>query len=151
KAPPVLFHKAALHVGGEASLDEKVRDEIINTTTRVVGVVVNAIDDHLSRGEQTDPRWVRDYVKPLPALLDAARAAGRAVVLVSDHGHVLDQGTEQRPGQQGERWREDDGRAAADEVRLAGPRVLQGGGRVIVPWSERVRYVGKKNGYHGGA
>src|SRR5262249_52268196 len=49
------------------------------------------------------------------------------------------------------RWRTDDERPAPDEVRLAGPRVLLGDGHIIVPWSERVRYVRKKNGYHGGA
>ena len=29
--------------------------------------------------------------------------------------------------------------------------VLPDGGRIIVPWSERLRYGPKKNGYHGGA
>jgi hypothetical protein len=38
-------------------------------------------------------------------------------------------------------------------VLLSGPRVvvLGNGQRIIAPWSERVRYSAKKNGYHGGA
>lgn len=35
-------------------------------------------------------------------------------------------------------------------MAVSGPRVLDGGGRVIVPWSERVRYGAKRAGYHGG-
>jgi len=75
-------------------------------------------------------------------------------VLVSDHGHVLDCQAEGRPYNDalsgGERWRLADGHAAADELRVEGPRVLTQGHRLIAPWSERVRYGIKKNGYHGG-
>ena len=45
-----------------------------------------------------------------------------------------------------------DGDAGDNEVVLAGKRVLAGDGRVIAPWTERVRYTtGKSAGYHGGA
>ena len=112
--------------------------------------MINTVDDHLSRGEQTDPRWRRDFIKPLPALLEAAREAGRLVVLVSDHGHVLDQGTEKRPGEDSSRCASTT--AGRPTTRCVWPgRVLLGGGRIIAPWSERVRYAGKRNGYHGGA
>jgi hypothetical protein len=152
KKPPILHHKASLHDQGDPSLSPDVRQAIAESTRRVVGVVINAIDDHLARGEQTDPRWGQGYIKVLPALLHEARSAGRLLILVSDHGHVLDQGTRTYPGDNGgARWRPDDGTLAAEEVRLAGPRVLLGGGRIIVPWSERVRYGGPSNGYHGGA
>ena len=59
-------------------------------TDAIVGVVINAVDDNLLKGEQIDTRWSRDEIKVLPALLHEARMARRLVVLLSDHGHVLD-------------------------------------------------------------
>ena len=38
-----------------------------------------------------------------------------------------------------------------DEVLLQGPRVVAAGQQLLAPWSERVRFGMKKNGYHGGA
>jgi hypothetical protein len=118
-----------------------------------VGVVVNAVDDHLLKGEQIDTRWTRDEITVLSALLHEARIARRLVVLVSDHGHVLDCHAEGRPQpmeQSGERWRTAGGDPAEDELQVQGSRVLAPGHRLIAPWSERVRYGIKKNGYHGG-
>ncbi len=93
-SPPVLFHKPGLREAGDASLAGEVRREIGSSQRRIVGVVVNAVDDHLLKGEQIDTRWSRDEIKVLPALLHEARIANRVVVIVSDHGHVLDCGTE---------------------------------------------------------
>src|SRR5262249_19168306 len=37
------------------------------------------------------------------------------------------------------------------ELLVQGPRVqLAEGHRLIAPWNEQIRYVGRKNGYHGG-
>ena len=96
--PPVLFHKDALQETSEASLAEGVIREIESPRRRVVGVVINAVDDHLLKGDQLDIRWSGDEIKVLPKLLYEARAAGRIVVLATDHGHVLDFQTECRPG-----------------------------------------------------
>lgn len=149
--PPILFHKASLQDSREAVLAADIRREIESTRRRVVGVVVNAVDDHLLKGDQIDVRWTRDEIKVLPMLLQEARQAGRLVVLISDHGHVLDHQTVGRPCDGGERWRFDDGQPAADEIQFSGTRVLlPESHRLIAPWSERVRYAGKKNGYHGG-
>jgi hypothetical protein len=148
---PVLFHKIALQEAGDASLAGEVREAIASPQKRVVGVVVNAVDDHLLKGEQLNLRWTRDEIKVLPSLLYEARSARRVVVLLSDHGHLLDHQTEQRPGEGGERWRPDDGRPGEGEVAVQGPRVLLAEGlRLIAPWDERVRYGARKNGYHGG-
>ncbi len=153
-SPPVLFHKANLSETEDTVLAAEVRKEIASSHRRVVGVVVNAVDDHLLKGEQIDTRWTRDEIKVLPALLHEARIARRLVVLVSDHGHVLDCRTEGRPQQTelsgGERWRTADDAPAEDELLVEGQRVLAAGHRLIAPWSERVRYGSKKNGYHGG-
>ena len=150
-APPVLFHKDALQETGEASLAEGVIREIESPRRRVVGVVINAVDDHLLKGDQLDIRWSGDEIKVLPKLLYEARAAGRMVVLATDHGHVLDFQTECRPHEQGDRWRSAGDAPADDEIQIAGPRVvLPESHRLVAPWSERVRYSIKKNGYHGG-
>ncbi|MCK6556374.1 BREX-2 system phosphatase PglZ [Candidatus Binatia bacterium] len=150
--PPVLFHKAELTDAGGSDLSPDVRGEIASTDRRVVGVVLNAVDDHLAKSEQLRIRWTADAIHLLHALLYEAQAAGRAIVLASDHGHVHEVGGELRKADQGQRWRVDDGTRQDDEVVVAGPRVDRAKGpRVIAPWSERVRYGAKKNGYHGGA
>lgn len=148
--PPVLFHKPSLQESEDAVLAADVRKEIGNSYRKVVGVVVNAVDDHLLKGGQIDVRWSRDEIKVLPALLHEAKMARRLVVLLSDHGHVLDCQTQARAGEGGERWRTVSGVPATDELLVEGPRVLVEGHRLIAPWSERVRYGVMKNGYHGG-
>ena len=120
----MLFHKDALQETGEASLAEGVIREIESPRRRVVGVVINAVDDHLLKGDQLDIRWSGDEIKVLPKLLDEARAAGRLVVLATDHGHVLDFQTECRPHEQGDRWRSAGDAPADDEIQIAGPRVV---------------------------
>jgi hypothetical protein len=148
---PVLFHKPSLQEADDASLAAEVREEIAASHRRVVGVVVNAIDDYLLKGEQIDTRWSREEIKVLPALLHEAKAARRIVILLADHGHVLDHQTQGRPHEGGERWRLDDGNPAADEVQMTGSRVvIPDTHRLIAPWTEKVRYGVKKNGYHGG-
>lgn len=54
----------------------------------VVAIVINAIDDHLKAGNQEDRDWTVARIGALRDLLEAAREAGRAVLLASDHGHV---------------------------------------------------------------
>jgi hypothetical protein len=147
---PVLFHKPTLQEAEDAVLAADVRKEIGSAHRKVVGVVVNAVDDNLLKGQQIDVRWSRDEIKVLPALLHEARMARRLVVLVSDHGHVLDCQTQARPCEGGERWRAATGAPAADELLIEGQRVAVEGHRLIAPWSERVRYGVMKNGYHGG-
>ena len=153
-SPPILFHKAGLSETEDTILAAEVRKEIASTHRRVVGVVVNAVDDHLLKGEQIDTRWTRDEIKVLPALLHEARIARRLVVLLSDHGHVLDCHAKGRMYKDelagGERWRTAIGSPEDDEFVVEGSRVVPEGHRIIAPWSESVRYGIKKNGYHGG-
>jgi cell division septation protein DedD len=149
-SPPLLFHRATLQEAEDALLSADVRHEIGSAHRKIVGVVVNAVDDHLLKGGQIDTRWSRDEIKVLPALLHEARTARRLVVLLADHGHVLDCQTQARPCDGGERWRVAGGDTAPDELLVQGQRVLVEGHRLIAPWSERVRYGSMKNGYHGG-
>ena len=150
-SPPILFHKAALRETDDASLAAEIRKEISSTHRKIVGVVVNAVDDHLLKGEQIDTRWSRDEIKVLPLLLHEARISGRTVIMVSDHGHVLDCNAKGQSFEGGERWRFDQGNPADGEFRVKGPRVvIPEAGSLIAPWTERIRYGIKKNGYHGG-
>jgi PglZ domain len=152
--PPVLFHKADLVASSGMALPDEVRRLVADPDQRVVGVVVNAVDDHLARGDQLRVGWDLASLRPLSWLLDAAAEAGRVVLLTADHGHVLDGGRSRyQPlrGVGGERWRVEPPRAGDGEVGITGPRVLLGGGRVVLPAEERLRYGVPKHGYHGGA
>ncbi|SDG04194.1 PglZ domain-containing protein [Lentzea fradiae] len=121
----------------------------------VVAVVLNTIDDALDHGREGDRTgWRLTDITYLAELLDAARAYARPVVLVSDHGHVLDRtpagsGPVPASGVQSARWRT--GTPEAGEIALTGPRVLDGAGSVVVPWREDIHYTPRKAGYHGGA
>jgi len=112
---------------------------------------VNAVDDHLLKGEQVAVPWTLRHIPVLSHLLAAAMESGRLVVLTSDHGHVLDRRTTFHPATAGERYRLDDGNITDGEVRIRGARVvLPPEGVLIAPWSEKIRYGSKRNGYHGG-
>jgi hypothetical protein len=149
--PPVVFHKADLSAPGGSGLAPEVRKELQNGRRRVVGVVINAVDDHLAKGDQVCVPWRVESIRPLQWILDAARETGRAVVVTSDHGHVLERDVTYRSAStDSHRFRPDDGTLAPDEVVLHGPRLLAPAGRLIALWSERVRYAQKQNGYHGG-
>lgn len=151
---PVLFAKGDLHVSGEAGLAAPVRTAIGNKKTRIVAMILNAVDDHLSGSDQIAPRWDLDFVRPLREVLQAAAEAGRTIILTSDHGHVLEHETSVQPGMSlgGDRYRQDGGAARDGEIVISGPRVQQAIGRseLTVAWSRSLRYAGKKRGYHGG-
>lgn len=149
--PPVLFHKGEIGAGTYGLVDE-VAAAIALRDNRVVGVVLNAVDDHLDKGDQIRPRWTLEYVPLLQGLLDAAESAKRVVVVTADHGHVVERETQLRThAEAGERNRPPLTPAGEGEVLAEGPRVVAPGKKVVLAWSETVRYAGKKNGYHGGA
>ncbi|MET8541077.1 BREX-2 system phosphatase PglZ [Kitasatospora sp. NPDC004799] len=148
----VLFHKAA--IGGQSGRFLSEELTVALASDSVVGVVLNTIDDALDKGQEgRRTTWGIDSVTYLRELLAAARSYGRPVVLVADHGHVL----ERKPGEgptandsaASARWRT--GTPAEGEVLLAGPRVFEGGGTIVAPWREDIRYTGRRAGYHGGA
>jgi hypothetical protein len=144
-----LFHKAGLGTGPGARLSEDVGAAILDPGT-VVGVVLNTIDETLRDGrEGSAPTWHLKDVAFLPELLRAAVSAGRPVILTSDHGHVLDRGDDIHPAD-GDSARHRTGSPGAGELSISGPRVLVPGGEVVVPWDERIRYLPRKAGYHGG-
>ena len=152
--PPILFHKAGLVAANGAALPDEIRAAVADPDQRVVGVVVNSVDDHLARGDQINVGWDLASLGPLGWLLAAAAEAGRVVVLTADHGHVLDNGqsiARPQPTEGGERWRAAEKPPIEGEIKISGPRVVLGGGTVVMPYDERIRYGPPKHGYHGGA
>lgn len=149
--PPILFHKAELLSPNGADLSRDFRTALADPKRRVVAAVINAVDDHLLKGDQLAPSWNVDEVPQLRLTLEVAREARRAVVLVSDHGHVLDRNAKQARQADHDRFRVADGQPNEEyELRVEGPRVVAPGHAVFAAWSEGVRFGGKKNGYHGG-
>jgi len=151
--PALLFHKSTLQGDAGEVLSDKLIHALSDPRT-VVGVVVNTVDDALRYGrESADAGWRIDNLGALRALLDYARYQGRAVIITSDHGHVLDRNTSSRPVVEpaSARHRTDPAPAGDGEIELAGPRVIVDGGRVVALWDPRARYLPRQAGYHGGA
>ncbi|WP_336820101.1 BREX-2 system phosphatase PglZ [Gordonia sp. MMO-8] len=153
---PVLFHKADLEAVSKGhALAADVRSAVQDTKGRpVIACVLNDIDDALDRSDPIGTEWTVSSFKRLEALLTEASAVSRTVVLVSDHGHVVErreQASVQRGEQVSARYRTAVEPIAADEVLVAGPRVLADGNSAVLAVDEQVRYRGLKAGYHGGA
>ena len=154
-----LFHKGRIGGAEGHRLAPELLEELAGNG--VVGVVLNTVDDALDHGQEgARTTWRLRDISHLLDLLNAARGHGRPVVLVADHGHVLDRsapdlGPVKVPGAESARWRTEgtdgDGGAGAGEVRLSGPRVLAGDGTIVAPWREDIRYTPRRAGYHGGA
>ncbi|GGL15879.1 BREX-2 system phosphatase PglZ [Planomonospora parontospora] len=146
-----LFHKGGLPgEAGETLGDELVR--ALNDEDTAVAVVLNTIDDSLDKG-RADVPWRIDDIAGMRALLDHARYQGRAVILTSDHGHILERGGDLRrvDGAGSARHRAAGAPVGAGEMELAGTRVAVEDGRIVALWDPYVRYTDKKAGYHGGA
>ncbi|MGB7247855.1 MAG: BREX-2 system phosphatase PglZ [Phormidesmis sp.] len=151
--PPLLFHKKGLQEVDTPNLSETLYGAISSNKNQVVGLVINAVDDLLNKGEQVDIAWTCDRIKVLAPILEAAQIAERLVIITSDHGHILHYSTEYQVSKGGgERWRKDNGKPNNRELKVSGDRVLAGtSSSVIAPWSERIRYsTAKRKGYHGG-
>src|SRR5690606_23249315 len=122
--PPRLFHKSDLRPA-DGEIAAGVREAIADPTQRIVGVVVNAVDDFLGGGDQLRLADGLEGIPVLGLVLQAASEAGRVVILTSDHGHIL--GSRQRvvsaPGA-GERHRPPGTPPADDEIEVSGPRVI---------------------------
>jgi hypothetical protein len=148
---PRLFHKGDL--ADATNLAPEVRAAIADPHQRVVGVVYNAVDDHLSGPDQLHQRWTLEDLRLMLPLLREAREARRVVVVTADHGHLLEDGTTQvSGGGESDRWRPGTDGRAPHEVAVSGGRVVtrDGSSMVVCLWGESTRYGGRKNGYHGG-
>lgn len=155
KSKPQLFLKPSLADAGGAGLSAEVRDAIAEPDSRVVGVVINAVDDQLSTLGQLAIDWRVNQITWLKDLLDAAVVGQRAVVLISDHGHVPAKETDrslQLKSAVGDRHRIGLPEPKEGEMLVSGPRLQTATGTCdwIFSQSENLRFGGKKSGYHGG-
>lgn len=148
-----LFHKNDLMAGAGAALPSTVTNPIQDPDVPVVAVVLNTIDDALDRSDPAGSAWNLDTMWLLHALLNVSH--GRAVVLTSDHGHVVDRGPDAEPrtgtAATAARWRPATPPPGEGEVLVQGRRVVLDTGKAVLPWKETVRYTSRKAGYHGGA
>lgn len=149
-----LFHKDEL----ATHFDTSVRAAILDThSTRLVGTVLNTIDDALDKSQTLGRVWKVEDVEYLASLIDIASKVGRTVVLLSDHGHVVERHLSEMSGAASPdsgvisaRWRTADGDPAEGEVFVAGDRVLAPGGKAILAVDRDIRHTRKRAGYHGG-
>jgi hypothetical protein len=149
----MLFHKNDLRSEGGASLPGDVMAAIRDTAVPVVGVVINAIDDAIHKNDMSAWDWDLRSLDPLRALLETAISARRAVILTSDHGHIVERDTEALSVSGAEsRWRPASSGAAGDgEVLVSGSRVVAPGGEAVLLWRDDAHYGPRHAGYHGGA
>jgi hypothetical protein len=149
----VLFHKGDLTEASATDLSPAVREAIRHAQQRVVAVVLNALDDHLSKSDQLRLSWTLAQFQHLDALLYEAQLAHRIVVITSDYGQVLNEGMSRAMAGETERWRVFSGELVEGEAVFEGPRVerVTGFPCIIAAWSEVLRYSQKKHGYHGSA
>ena len=144
----MLFHKKEVTEGARGVVGDDLSKAILSPNHRVVGVVINAIDDRLASAQQIRDDWTINRISPLGSLLKLARDSGRVVILASDHGHV---------------WHRPDARNVPLETAEAAgvprartwPRTKSrsrgagfedgaGGSSIIVPWSERSTTAGSR-------
>ena len=157
EAVPQLVMKSGLMNGEDLHADVKVA---IDGPQRVVGVIVNAIDDQLKGSSQLAIDYSRVPIKPLEGLLHAADGAERAVLLVSDHGHAPGDAMKNHgqllgvPTEGGRRWRvlKNGEEPLPFEVRLpADTWRPAGASSVAAIWDDGVAHGAPCFGEHGGA
>jgi hypothetical protein len=148
-----IFHKDDLRASAGRALPESLVAAMSDRAVPIVCTVLNTIDDSLKAADPGGTSWNLANIQHLQAIAALARDCDRALVLVSDHGHVVERGSSARPSAGADaRFRPvNSGPVAPDEVELAGPRVLAFGGQIIAAAQEGLRYTRKAAGYHGGA
>src|SRR5690606_1646328 len=132
---PELFMKSVIGTGTEVSAE--VAGKIRDPRRRLVGAVVNAVDDWLSGPQQVAHGFDVDNVKPLRALLSLCHEAGRTVLIVSDHGHTIDESVSFAEKSDHSRWRHPgEGPPVEGELLFSGPHVWSppGATGVVLPY-----------------
>ncbi|WP_306316461.1 MULTISPECIES: BREX-2 system phosphatase PglZ [unclassified Streptomyces] len=151
-----VFHKDDLRPADTGGRFGPALEAALTDGESHLAVVLNTVDDGLRNDERLDEwDWSIADIDALTPLLDEARRQGMAVVLTSDHGHVLEhRGTKvPTPTAVNARYREvpaGDAEPLLDEaeITLAGSRVIDG--PIVALWSANSRYTNRAAGYHGG-
>ncbi|MDX2763511.1 BREX-2 system phosphatase PglZ [Streptomyces europaeiscabiei] len=155
-APAAVFHKDDLRADSAGDTFGPALTEALMDGRTHVAVVLNAIDDRLAKEQKLgDGAWQAGHIPGLPDLLRIAASQGLAVIITSDHGHVVDRhGVKVDTGSPlSARHRTPDGVVGPAEIALHGTRVVapQPGGSIVALWDADSRYTARKAGYHGGA
>ncbi|WP_327408768.1 BREX-2 system phosphatase PglZ [Streptomyces sp. NBC_01281] len=155
-APAAVFHKDDLRADSAGNTFGPALTEALADGRTHVAVVLNAIDDRLSKEQKLgDGAWQTEHIPGLPDLLRIAATEGMAVVITSDHGHVVDRhGAKVDTGAPlSARHRPPGGEMSSAEIALHGSRVVapESGGSIVALWDADSRYTARKAGYHGGA
>ncbi|MBW5480341.1 BREX-2 system phosphatase PglZ [Streptomyces bambusae] len=155
-APAAVFHKDDLRADSAGHAFGPELTEALTDGRTHVAVVLNAIDDRLGKEQKLgDGAWQASHIPGLLELLRVAATEGMAVLLTSDHGHVVDRRGDpvKAAAPLSARHRAPGGDTAAAEVVLSGPRVVapEPGGSIVALWDADSRYTARKAGYHGGA
>ncbi|MFG2722080.1 BREX-2 system phosphatase PglZ [Streptomyces sp. NPDC048416] len=155
--PAAVFHKDDLRTATAGDAFGPALTEALTDGRTHVAVVLNAIDDRLAKEQKLgDGAWRVDDVPGLRDLLRVAAAQGMAVIVTSDHGHVVDRhGTKADATTEpaSARHRLPGGPIGEREIGLSGPRVVwpEPGASIVALWDADSRYTALKAGYHGGA
>ncbi|MFJ2258626.1 BREX-2 system phosphatase PglZ [Streptomyces sp. NPDC087844] len=157
-APAAVFHKDDLRTATAGDTFGPALTEALTDGRTHVAVVLNAIDDRLAKEQKLgDGAWRVDDVPGLRDLLRVAAAQGMAVVITSDHGHVVDRhgSKADAPTEPASARHRLPGGGLLDgrEIALTGPRVVwpEPGASIVALWDADTRYTALKAGYHGGA
>ncbi|WP_405675509.1 BREX-2 system phosphatase PglZ [Streptomyces sp. NBC_01511] len=155
-APAAVFHKDDLRAESAGETFGRALGEALTDGRTHVAVVLNAIDDRLAKEQKLgDGSWRVAHIPGLADLLRVAAAQGMAVLITSDHGHVVDRRGAKVAAETPEsaRHRTPGGALAPSEVVLTGPRVVwpEPGASIVALWDADSHYTALKAGYHGGA
>ncbi|MFE9965431.1 BREX-2 system phosphatase PglZ [Streptomyces sp. NPDC005525] len=155
-APAAVFHKDDLRADSAGNTFGPELTRALMDGRTHVAVVLNAIDDRLAKEQKLgDGAWQTEHIPGLPDLLRIAATEGMAVVITSDHGHVVDRhGAKVDTGAPlSARHRPPGGEVGPAEIALNGTRVVapEPGGSIVALWDADSRYTARKAGYHGGA
>ncbi|MFJ7421055.1 BREX-2 system phosphatase PglZ [Streptomyces uncialis] len=155
-APAAVFHKDDLRAEGSGDTFGPALAEALADERTHVAVVLNTVDDRLGKEQKLgDGSWRLDEIGRLRDLLRVAATQGMAVILTSDHGHVVDRHGVRVPATDppSARHRLPGGPLGAAEIALHGPRVVwpEPGASIVALWDADSRYTALKAGYHGGA
>ncbi|GAA0597386.1 BREX-2 system phosphatase PglZ [Actinomadura livida] len=154
--PAAVFHKDDLRGATPGSPFSEALTDALEHGTGHIAVVLNTIDDRLMKEQKLgDATWRPEHIGELRELLREAAERGMAVLLTSDHGHVVDRRGVRIDGVDAAsaRHRLPGGPVADGEVALSGPRVVRDapGGEIVALWDRDLRYSTQQAGYHGGA
>ncbi|MFC9085740.1 BREX-2 system phosphatase PglZ [Nocardiopsis dassonvillei] len=155
-APASVFHKDELRTQDTGDVFGPELTAALADERAHVAVVLNTIDDRLAKEQKLgDGAWRLSDIGKLESLLRVAAEQGMAVIVTSDHGHVVDRhgSAVAADTAASARHRTPGGLAQEGEIALSGSRVVwpEPGAEIVALWDADSRYTSQKAGYHGGA